>query len=91
MKAGAIILGNGEWGIGGARLCSEEETEFCNGIVFQHLKKPRTVGEHLPVNDGAIYDSEPVCIGFLTASDVEHFISLLQIVKSVIEGVTEAQ
>jgi len=89
MKAEAIILGKGEWAIGGARLNNDEENESCVGIIFRHLKTPRAPGEVLPVHDDAIYDSDPVCIGFLQVPDIERVISLLQVLKRVIEEGTQ--
>ena len=76
---GAIVLGNGEWGLGG-RMVGEEDKLF-PGVIFKHLKEPAAIGTHIDIEDGDKFDSPTFALVFNSIPDIDIFIEKLEMLK----------
>ena len=81
---GAIVLGNGEWGLGG-RMVAEEDKLF-PGIIFKHLKESAEIGTHIDIEDEDKFDSPTFALVFNSIPDIDLFISKLEILKIYADG-----
>lgn len=80
----AIVLGNGEWGLG-VRMIAEEDRLF-PGIVFKHLKETAEIGTHINIDNEDEFDSPTFALVFNSITDIDLFISKLELLKIYAEG-----
>ena len=80
----AIVLGNGEWGLGGRMIADEDK--LLPGVIFKHLKESAKIGTNNDIEDVDKFDSPTFALVFNSIPDIDLFISKLEILKIYAEG-----